>query len=297
MTSKLVSDRERSTFVVVSLCEGHATATGVGLGKTLFSVPAPTAGAAPAPNPSPPAALGAECCRAIARYLSKSIDDLVLADRAHERELDDDGPARERRDSAHATLRKTISSLRGVVEGSFGAAGLEALHLTEPCPKDGLAAVAYARSASAALGDATLALPEPTPTGSTFDRAEAARVVTRDASALRTRLEELAVEESAAKRTLAAKTAAMESHDHAFRWSVDTMLAWWAAAGMSELCDKLKSELRERASSDEPEVPVDPAAPTDPSATPADGTAIATPTKGSAVEPTAPVIASPAVAS
>lgn len=116
-----------------------------------------------------------------------------------------------------------------------------------------------------ALGDGSLAVSPPLVPGATFDRSLWAASVTTQADELRAALDAVKSQEVAAKQTLARKQAAMDAHDANLRTVISTMTAWWTLTDMTELVDKLESDLRPRQpgepESDAPEPTVEPEPP------------------------------------
>ena len=79
-----------------------------------------------------------------------------------------------------------------------------------------------------------------------LDRAATADTITTQLTELEAALVAVASEESAAKRTLARKNAAIASHDHALRTATSLGSAIFSAANMEELADKLRSAVARR---------------------------------------------------
>lgn len=269
MSSKSVSDRSRSVIVVSTLIEGNAERTAAGVAANLFrESDAPPAGAAVMP-PVDVAAL----CRRLGLGLRSELARLVEKDRAHELELADDVAPRAERDESFDALRKSVIALRSRVHAAFGDPGLSSLVLGSPCPREPIAAVAYARSAAGALDDASIALPAPSRMGGPFDREGSARILREQADTLERHVAVVQSEDGAAKNTLAAKNAAIESFDVRYRQVVDLMVPLWTAAGLTGIVEKLYSETRDRVVPEDDEASEgDPIAPVPAPEAPTNGT-------------------------
>lgn len=267
--SKQVSDRVRNTRTVNTIVHDTSAETGHGIEQVLFEAR------------TTPTLSGVELLLAFERSLERSKDELVKADKAHERELSDDAAPRARRDEQFQAVRRSMSMLRALLESVHGPESLAQMMMAETCPNDPTGAHEYARGVSMALADARIVLPPAIAPGATFDRAEWSRIVLAQAESLASALGEVKSQEIAAKQTLAKKLAAMEAHDLRLRAVVATMTSWWRVLGRDELADKLESDLRPR----QPGEPEDDIEPTEASAPTAPTSPLAKPTTTAVVSP------------
>lgn len=230
MASKQVTDREKSTRAVVASADTHATEINAGLTRELG--PYLKAGEA-----MPDVAL---LVRLFGRKVKADNAALVAADHAHEKELSDDAAPREARDKASGEARGVLLDLRAAVEAVYGAAGLTLLGIAAAVPTDASAVAAYGANALKALEDASIKLPKPRRSAMKVDRAAFADDLRAELPPLQKALDKVAVEDREKEATQRAKNDAMAKNDATFTNAANWLSASCAAAGLSELADKVR---------------------------------------------------------
>ena len=233
--SKQVSDREKSTRMVVAAAEQHATVIGEAVSGAL----------------SPYLRRGEEMpdvallVRLVGRGLDARTATLVAADAAHVGELADDAEPRARRDAAEAALRKRIIHLRGLVEGAYGDLGLRTLSLWEPAPIGPDQLKSYVQVVVAQLGRRDLALPAAEADGAvTFSPSRYAALLAPLLEALVTALDDVAREEKEGDTTQITKNQAMAANDRDFARLGSLVEELARVAGLDGVADRIRPSRR-----------------------------------------------------
>lgn len=231
MSSKQITDREKSALAVVSVGETQAEATGTALeaivkphlaqGETL-------------PDMTLVMTL-------MARALDASKMRMVSADAAHEAELGDDEPARRARDEAASNLSDKIVELREVITGVYGAATATTV-FSGPTPEDPVVLSRFAGEVATQLGK--IKLPAPRIKGATLDIADTVSALRAHRVTLDTQLKGVAREVREAQATLDAKTQAMAAYDEVFAGAATALTGLLRLAGKTELAAKVRPSLR-----------------------------------------------------
>lgn len=250
MSSKQVTDREKSATAVVAVAETQATA----VAEALIPVLTPHL----APGESIPdialfMTLGA-------RALDAAKARMVASDIAHDAELADDAPVRRARDEAQAALNDKLVELREVITGLYGAAAAARV-FAGPTPEDPVVLSRFAGEVAAAL--ATTALPAPRIAGAQIDTAATAAEILALKAALDTSLKDVAREVREAQVTLDAKNRGMADYDVAFAGWATAFSGLLRAAGKPELAAKVRPSSRRpgQTAEDAGETPAEPKTP------------------------------------
>ncbi len=230
MTSKLVTDREKSARAVEAAAETHAAQIAAGFQRELSSH-------LRAGETLPDTGLLA---RLIGRKIAADNAALVAADRAHEKELSDDAGPREDRDAAAAKVRSVLVDLRAAIESAYGARGLTLLGLGDAIAVDPSVLAAAGGNVQKALKDSTLQLPKPKRAGMTIDRAAFALDLTAELPALQKALAKVATEDREKETTQQAKNEAMAKNDASFTSGADFLAVSCQVAGLVDIAAKVR---------------------------------------------------------
>lgn len=230
MTSKQVTDREKSARAVEAAATTHAAQIALGFERDL--TPHLQAG-----EKLPDVGL---LVRLVGRKILADSAALVAADGAHERELADDAAPREDRDDAAARVRSLLVDLRAAVESTYGARGLTVLGLGEAISVDPSVLATAGAGAQKALKDAALQLPKPKRAGMTLDRAAFAQEIAAELPALQKALARVATEDREKEGTQRAKNEAMVKSDATFTSGASFLAASCQVAGMSDIAAKVR---------------------------------------------------------
>lgn len=240
MSSKLVTDRERSSRIVISFLSTHAALAETGLRKVL---------------PEAHRSVGVVALlHALAAWLGAALAALVHADQANEAELADDAVPRERRDRAWSALRDSVLAFRSVISANHGDVALKQLGLWDNCPGDYAGTLGYARDLVRAL-DGTPVLPTPRHAAAQTDLRRAHDEIDTLRAALEAALVEVVANENRNAATLAEKNRAMTEHDRVRRAVLDAASGLFDAAGQPELAEELLATVRRDAPNAEPVTP------------------------------------------
>ena len=187
----------------------------------------------------------------VARYLDRSLVEMIEADRANETELGDDSTVRQRRDDARDAVRTKVVALRGTVQSLFGDVGLKSLRIWDACPADPKRVEQYARDFAANLRSSKIELPAPATDAVRFDREKSADELDALTPSLTEALKQVAAQESASLRTTKAKAAAMAKFDRDYRLVTNFAAAAFQLAGLDEQAERIRPTQR-KANSEAP---------------------------------------------
>lgn len=230
MTSKLVTDREKSARAVEAAAETHAAQIAAGFQRELSIH-------LRAGETLPDTGLLA---RLIGRKIAADNAALVAADRAHEKELSDDAGPREDRDAAAVKVRSVLVDLRAAIESAYGARGLTLLGLGDAIAVDPSVLAAAGGNVQKALKDPTLQLPKPKRAGMTIDRAAFALDLTAELPALQKALAKVATEDREKETTQQAKNEAMAKNDASFTSGAAFLAVSCQVAGLVDIAAKVR---------------------------------------------------------
>jgi hypothetical protein len=231
MTSKQITNREKSARAVIAVGETQAEAAGAALGKLLEPH---LAEGESLPN-------FALVLTLISRALDASKTRMVDADAAHEAELGDDEPVRRARDESAQALSDRIVELREVLTGVYGAATAGAV-FSGPTPVDPVVLSRFAGEGATQL--ARIKLPAPRIKGATLDIAETVSALQEHRAALDAQLKGVARELREAQATLDAKNQAMAAHDELFSSAATILTGLLRLSGKAELATKVRPSAR-----------------------------------------------------
>ena len=249
MSSKQITDREKSAGAVVAVGETQAEAAGGALGKLL--TPHLAKGEA-LPNLALVMTL-------VSRALDTSKARMVEADAAHEAELGDDEPVRKARDEAAAALSDKLVELREVLTGVYGTAAASTV-FAGPTPEDPVVLSRFAGEVATQI--ARVKLPAARIKGAKLDTAEIASTLQDLRATLHTQLKDVAREVREAQATLDAKNQARAAYDELFGGAATMLTGLLRLAGKPDLAAKVKPSVRrpgQTASDAEDNTPAEPA--------------------------------------
>lgn len=232
MQSKLVTDREKSTNAVLAAARTHGALAAEAIGGALEGVLAKG-------EDLPDLALLIELCT---RVLDRSIEAVVAADAAHEKELADDADPRSRRETHAATLNEDILELKEIATGLLGRAVLPMLRLDGATPRDPLALMRYAEGVVEALE--TAKLPKSRVRGATFHTKDWTKRLTATTEALGLALQDVAREAREAEGTQVAKNRAIAEHDRVFADMAALVSTLLRVGGEDELAARVRPSAR-----------------------------------------------------
>jgi hypothetical protein len=264
MASKLVTDREKATRVIVAAADTHAVEIAAGVEEVLR--PYLREG-----ETMPDVALLATL---VGRWQTGTNQELLVADEAHEIELGDDLEPRQARDMAGEAVRQVLIDVRSTVETSYGEVGLRRLRLDGAIPTDPSVVATTARRVAAILEDPAIEMPPPRRRSLGVDRAAVAADIREALPVLDQALAAVARETREAERTLAGKRKALERSDRATVRGGGWLAATCALAGRDDLAAKVRPTVVRRSPTTDEETP--PA-----SGTATDGTGAASPPQNS----------------
>ncbi len=230
MTSKHVTDRENSTRAVAAAADTHADDLARHIAEALSSYLAKG-------ETLPDVALFA---RLVGRWLHRTTERLVQADRAHQDALGDDAAPRDARDAATERVRASLMDLRAALESAYGPSALALLHVQEATPSDPAVLVTRGRAVVEALSNDKVRLPVPRRAGLRIDRRAFVDDLARHLPELEKALKAVSREARDAEATLRAKQAAMDASDRVFTRGAAWLSATFALAGMEDLAAKLR---------------------------------------------------------
>jgi hypothetical protein len=254
MTSKLVTDREKSSRSVAAAAETHAEEIAKGFASELK--PHLKSGEA-----MPDVAL---LVRLIGRRILADTAALVAADDAHEHELADDAAPREARDEAAARVRGVLVDARAAIDAAYGPSGLVKLRLDGAVPEDPSVLVSAGERVAKALRDTDIKLPKPRRASMKVDRTGLAEEIEAELPALKKALAKVATEEREKEATLRAKQNAMQKSDRSFGQGATLLSASCTFGALEDLAAKVRPSGRKpgRTAAEEEETP--PAEPSSP---------------------------------
>lgn len=231
MSSKQVTDREKSATLVVAVAETQAAAVAEALTPLLTAHLKPGEAL---PDMALFMTLGA-------RVLDAAKVRMVTADIAHDAELGDDEPIRRQRNDAQVALSDKLVELREVITGLYGPAAATRV-FAGPTPADPVVLARFAGDVAATLS--TVTLPAPRIAGAKIDPAATVAEIVALKTALDTSLKDVAREVREAQVTLDAKTHAMADYEASFAGWATAFSGLLRAAGKPELAAKVRPSAR-----------------------------------------------------
>lgn len=234
MTSKQVTDRDRSTTTAVSMLTSYSEPVQEGATAALAQY-------LEEGETMPQVGL---LMLLLARSADASRTTLKAADEAHERELSDDAKPREDRDLREVRVIDLTVAARNTVSAIYGLTGLAALGIKEPMPSSTLGRARYARGFVNALRNPEVVLPEPRSKSMKLDRADLADELDVELVPLEAAMAAVTREESEAKGTQTAKITAMEANDQAFSIATGVGRQVFRLCGLTKLADGIRESPR-----------------------------------------------------
>lgn len=232
MSSKLVTDRQKSAAAVIAAARAHRAQAAAAIATALEPHLAKA-------ETLPDVGLLLELCT---RALESAIDTLVQADAAHEAELSDDVAPRRARDEASTALYEDMVELKEVATGLLGRAALEPLRLAGTTPRDPTVLVRHAKDVVEALQSATL--PKSRVRGAKLHADEWAERLGEHIEPLSAALGDVAREAREAEATLVAKNRALTDHDRTFANVATLVSAVLRMSGETELAARVRPSPR-----------------------------------------------------
>jgi hypothetical protein len=239
MSSKQVTDRQKSAQAVTASIETHADEVGQAVARRL--APCLERG-----EKMPDVAL---LLRLLGRELAARVAAMVAADEAHERELGDDAGPREDRDAAAAKLGARMVELREIITGVYGQATATALGFVERTPQDPVVLVRFAGNVVLAIEDKGFGRARVR--GASLDAREIATELKALIAALNGHLADVAREQREAQATLGRRNAAMDSSDASFSDVASVQSVMLRVAGRADLAARVRPSTRNPGRTDE----------------------------------------------
>ena len=231
MSSKQITDREKSARSVVAAGETQADAVGAALAKAF--------------KPHLRQGESLPDLTLVILLASRALDaakaSMVEADVAHDAELGDDDGYRRARDATAADLADRLIELRQALAGMYGATTAGDV-FPGPTPEDPVVLSRFAGDVVGALGRITL--PKPRIKGAKLDIAEAAADIEQRRATLDASLADVAREQREAQVTLDAKSRAIAAYDEVFAGVANVLTGALRLSGKPELAAKLRPSSR-----------------------------------------------------
>lgn len=238
LLSKMVADREQSARAVDAAFGTHGPAA-AGLLSALLSE-------ALQPDETPPD-LGL-FVTLLQRRLARATAALTEADQAHTRELGDDGPVRDARDAAKASVLAVVTSIRLALTSRFGQDFGGRLGASGPAPDAPNEVLSWGRKVHDALSNLTLPAVDPHADDNdevgTFSKEAAQKKLGQRLAQLEAALADVAREGREAEATQSKKDKAVAAYDKTFTLTAGLLEVLLRFAGETALADKVRPSLR-----------------------------------------------------
>lgn len=232
MSSKLITDREKSARAVAQAGETNADAVGEAFAKRY-------GGHLEKGEKAPDLALA---MRLVARALRADTKAMVAADAAHEHELADDDQPRTDREKTAAALRDRLVKLRGAVSGGYGTKAERDMGFIGEIPKDPVVMVRYA--GTVIKNARSIKLPAPVVDGININPKNLAQQLEALVVALEKHIEDVAREAREAQVTLSARNEATARYDEHFTVAARFFESALFMAGKPDLAARVRPSVR-----------------------------------------------------
>jgi hypothetical protein len=238
LLSKMVADREQSARAVSAAFGTHGPVAARLLSELLSE--------ALRPDEAPPD-IGL-FVTLLQRRLDRATTALTEADQTHSRELGDDGPVRDARDAAKASVLAVVTSIRLALTSRFGQDFGGRLGASGPAPDAPNDVLSWGRKVSDALTNLTL--PAVDPQGDdgdevgTFSKETALRKLGQRLAQLEQALADLAREGREAEATQSKKDKALTAYDQTFTLTAGLLEVLLRFAGETTLADRVRPSIR-----------------------------------------------------
>lgn len=232
--SKMVADRLAISWTVMSSLSVHGPSAAPAIEAILF------------PDGAPPNLTIADFLQALHDSLQRNRSQLRDADLAHAAELADDEAPRAARDAAVASLRGTLTALRGNLINIYGSAVAVAYGVPSPIPEQDELLIRAAAHVESQLRTRPIA-DTPKNAGFAVDRLAVADVIKELLAGVSAASADVERERREAQLTLKAKTAALSQWSTVYQGVADATAGLYALAGLSELSDLVRPTARRRA--------------------------------------------------
>jgi hypothetical protein len=231
MSSKQITDRQKSADSVIAAGETHAEEVAKALGaiakrhlKKGQEVPD-----------------FALVVRILCAELTELKDAMVSADEAHEAELSDDPAVRKQRDDAAKALYDEVVQLREMLVGAYGGAKAAEI-ISGSTPDDPVVLARFAGEVAKNLEKTKL--PAPRIKGAKLDAAELASSLRDKRARVEKALKDVQREAREAQVTLGAKISAVGAYDKGFAGAATALTGLLIASGRDDLAAKVKPSSR-----------------------------------------------------
>jgi hypothetical protein len=231
MSSKQVTDREKSATALLAIIEGQLEALIIASSQQLS--PLLWQGEA-LPD------LGLTFALA-GRAVKQSLDAMRAATQTHIEEQSDDGPILEARDTKAQQLSEKLIKLRQAASTTYGATSLIPLGFSKQTPQDHTALVRFAQGVTSAFRRGPLPATEE---GVFLDPTSRLDAIDQDATRLEELLKEVAKEKREAQKTQDDKNKAIAAYDATFSRVAHFFVGAFRLAGLEELAKKVRPSNR-----------------------------------------------------
>jgi len=235
MSSKLVTDRQKTAVLVEAALDTHGTTAARMIAEKLRPVGAEELVEVDT----------GQLLRQLSTRLAETRQQMVHADEAHVAELGGDLGLRERRDSWAEMVFRSVSDLRGSIERIYGTgSSAKLLNIEGRTAQDPVVLHRQAERLVERCADPETRWPTSLYGGLQFSPLVVAEELRPKVEALGNALEEVAKERRRAETTLNAKTAALESFDQTYQAVARLAEGAFMLADMKDLANRVRPTRR-----------------------------------------------------
>lgn len=177
-------------------------------------------------------------CELLQRQTERSIEQLLVAEEAYQKELLDDDPPRRERDEAAGALSDSLIELREVLVGVFGAAVLKEAGFTQGTPQDPVQLSRLGGQVAQAL--LTVKLPPPRVPGATLDVKAISAELSKRRARLDTAMAAVARETREAQAALSQRNTALSEFDESQAGVAAVLAGLLQLAGKRDLAERVR---------------------------------------------------------
>lgn len=235
MASKMVTDRQKTAGALSAALKKHSEEASDRFARLIrpFLVEG---------EPLPDTNLLQEV---LSRRLASFEARLVTADEAHQRELGDDGPAREKRDASAREVANVMSQIRRLVDGAYGSGScMSLLGIGGTLPRDSMTLLRLGKRAIERMGEEEFALPKALLGGVSLDSGPWLDKLRGPVQELEEAVIALYGENRDAVRTQLVKNEAIEDYDRAYLATARLLEAFFNYCSLTELANRVRPTKR-----------------------------------------------------